>query len=175
MPWIKSEHEYVLKEYPHLKDFLPYLDIHNLESPRGKVLVACSFLDEQLKKIIDAYLIQGSDKNLLLEGFNAPLGTFSSRIKAANCLGLISREEYEDCNTLRKIRNEFAHNHTINFEDNKCRDLCANLHHSAKSYDDVVIDAIGQFSTAATGLILNLINRPHYVSKKRLQTRNWPR
>ena len=77
MPWVKANHENYIKENPHLKDFIPFLDIQNSESPRGKVLVACSFLEEQLKDIIEAYLIVGSDIKLLLEGFNAPLGTVS--------------------------------------------------------------------------------------------------
>jgi DNA-binding MltR family transcriptional regulator len=45
----------------------------------------------------------------LLEGFNAPLGTFSARIKASLALGLITKEQYADLEHLRKIRNEFAH------------------------------------------------------------------
>ena len=175
MPWVKANHENYIKENPHLKDFIPFLDIQNSESPRGKVLVACSFLEEQLKDIIEAYLIEGSDIKLLLEGFNAPLGTFSSRIKASHCLGLISDTEYADCNILRKIRNEFAHNHTMSFEDQKCKDLCANLHYSAKDYGDVVVGAQGQFTTGSVALISNLVNRPHYVSQKRLKKRDWPR
>ena len=175
MPWVKSNREKFLKEYPHLKDFLPFLDIQNSESPRGKVLVACSFLEEQLKNIIEAYLIEGSDIKLLLEGFNAPLGSFSARIKAAHCLGLISDTEYSDCNIFRKIRNEFAHNHNVSFEDTKFKNLCANLHHSAKDYGDVVVDAQGQFTTGSVALISNLVNRPHYVAQKRLRKKDWPR
>ena len=175
MTWVKSDRDNFLKENPHLKDFIPFLDIQNSESPRGKVLVACSFLEEQLKNVIEAYLIEDSDTELLLEGFNAPLGSLSSRIKAAHCLGLISDIEYADCNILRKIRNEFAHSHHASFEDNKCKDLCANLHLSAKDYGDVVVGALGQFTTASVALISNLVNRPHYVSQERLRTRHWPR
>ncbi|MBC8040763.1 MAG: transcriptional regulator [Opitutaceae bacterium] len=45
----------------------------------------------------------------LIEGFNAPLGTFSSRIKAAYAIGLITKDQFLDLERLRKIRNEFAH------------------------------------------------------------------
>ena len=159
MPWVKSNHEEVLKEYPNLKEFLPFLDVHNAESPRGSVLVACSFLDEQLGRIIDAFLVEDSKKELLLGGFNAPIGTFSSRITMAHSLGLISDEERSDCDTLRKIRNEFAHNHRAGFEDQKLIDLCKNLYHSAKDYGDVVVGTYGQFSTGAVGLISNLVNQ----------------
>ena len=173
MAWIKSEHADVLKDYPHLKEFLPFLDVHNAESPRGSVLVACSFLDRQLRDIIDVFLIAESDKGLLLDGFNAPIGTFSARIVLAHCLGLISDEEKADCDTLRRIRNEFAHNHHARFEDRKIIDLCRNLHHSAKDYEGVTVDAFGQFSTGAVGLVLNLVNRAHYVGKEQLKRKTW--
>jgi len=172
MPWVKSSHEETLKKYPHLKDFLPVLDVSNAESPRGSVLVVCSFLDDRLRTIIDNYLVEDSDKAQLLDGFNAPLGTFASRIKSAHWLGLISDEERDDCDTLRKIRNEFAHNFRTSFADNKLVDLCKNLHHSAKDHGDVIVDAYGQFSTGATGLVLNLVNRAHYVSRSRLKKKN---
>lgn len=173
MNWKKTPHAETLKDYPNLKEFLPFLDTHNSESPRGSVLVACSFLDEQLKEVISAFLIEDSDKAVLLEGFNAPIGTFSARIKMAHSLGLISDSERDDCDTLRKIRNALAHDHRASFEDQKLIDLCANLHHSAKSYDDVVVGTYGQFSSGAVGLILNLVNRSHYVGKERLIKKTW--
>jgi mannitol operon repressor len=173
MAGVKPGREDLLKAHPHLKEFLPFLDIHNAESPRGAVLVACAFLDEQLRTIIDAYLVESSEKGLLLEGFNAPLGTFSARIKAAHCLGLISDVERDDCDALRRIRNEFAHDHEATFKAPKIADLCKRLHHAAKPYGDVTVDAHGQFSTGAVGLILILINRAHYVRRVRLQKRKW--
>lgn len=165
----------LLKSHPHLKEFLPFLDTHNAESPRGAVMVACAFLDEQLRGIIDAYLIENSDKALLLDGFNAPLGSFSARIKAAHCLGLISDVERDDCDTLRKVRNEFAHGHRVTFDDQKVVDLCNNLHHSAKPYGDVEVSVFGLFSSAAVGLALALLNRAHYVGVERLTKRTWRR
>jgi len=35
MPETEKDHEEFLKENPHLRDFLPFLDTHNKESPRG--------------------------------------------------------------------------------------------------------------------------------------------
>lgn len=174
MAWVKKPNEELLEEYPNLKDFLPYLDVQNAESPRGAILVACSYLDEQLKAIIAAFLVDKSDRSSLLDGFNAPLGTFSARITMAHCLGLISDFEKSDCNTLRKIRNEFAHKHRVSFEDQKIVDLCGKLHHSAKDYGDVVVGAYGAFSSGAVGLAMNFVNRAHYVSKQRIKQSTWP-
>jgi hypothetical protein len=51
----------------------------NGESDRGAVLVAASRLDEVLKGILLAYLRDTKSASDLLDGFNAPLGTFSAR------------------------------------------------------------------------------------------------
>lgn len=169
-----NSREKFLKDYPNLKEFMPFLDSLNAESPRGAVLIACSFIEEQLREIIERFLVEDSDSGQLLEGVNAPLSTFSARTIATHCLGLISDTERDDCNTLRRIRNEFAHNHKAAFTDKKIIDLCKKLHASAKDYGEVVVDCRGQFTTAAVGQIMNLTNRAHYVKKARLTLQNWP-
>lgn len=174
MPFVKSTHEEVLKTHPNLADFLPFLDALNNESPRGAVLIACSYIEDQLANIIDSYLVEGSAKQDLLRGFNAPLGTFAARIKMAHGLGLITDYEKDDCECLRKIRNEFAHNHRIDFSDDKIISLCMKLHFSAKDYAAVTVKAEGQVRSGCVALILNLMNRPHYVKKFRLNSRTWP-
>ena len=175
MSWVRVPNDEILEENPHLAEFLPFLDTHNAESPRGSVLVACSFLDEQLRAIIEAFLVPDSDKSLLLNGFNAQIGTFSARIKTAHCLGLISDAERDDLDTLRKIRNEFAHSHRVDFDAQKVIDLCSNLNFSASPRSDVTVSAYARFSLGAVGLVLNLVNRAHYVGRAGLQKREWPR
>jgi mannitol operon repressor len=109
-----------------------------------------------------------------VEGFNAPLETFSTRTAAAYALGLISQAEFKDCETLRRIRNRFAHDVHTSFDQQDIGDLCANLTMAAQSYGDVVVAARGQYTSATTALILNLTNRPHYVSQKRRQAERGP-
>ena len=159
---------------PHLKDFLPFLDDLNKETARGAVLVAAAYLERQLGEIVASFLVEGRPAKNLLEGFNAPLGTFSARSAAAEALGLISADEFEDLQRIRKVRNEFAHNHRATFSDPTIAGLCSALTHSAKDYGDIVVGARGQFTTAAVSLILKFTNRPHYVSKQRLARRSWP-
>jgi hypothetical protein len=163
-----------LEAYPHLKDFTVFLEQLRKESERGEVMISASVLDDLLRKTVEAFLVVGGSAEKLLTGFNAPLGSFSSRIEAAHALGLISDEEFHDANVIRKIRNEFAHTLTTSFEDQNITDQCVTLYFSAKDYGDDVVGARGQFSTAATGLILNLTNRPSYVGKKRLEWQHWP-
>ena len=169
------EYDHLVETHPHLKEFLPFLDNLNKESERGAVLISASYLEGQLKEIIAAFLCEVDASEKILDGgFNAPLGTFAARIAAAAALALISENEYQDLETIRKIRNKFAHNHRKTFLDQDIVDLCRNLKFSAQDYADVVVDTRGQFTTASVALILNFVNRPHYVSKKRLKFENWP-
>ena len=163
-----------LDSHPHLKEFVPFLNDLNKESERGAVLISVSYLEQQLKEIISAFLCEGDVSKRLLEGFNAPLGTLAARASAAMSMGLISMREYRELEAIRKIRNQFAHDYRTSFSDRGIADRCRNLTFSAEDYGDVVVDARGQFTTAAVALILNLTNRMHYVSQKRLKFGDWP-
>jgi hypothetical protein len=76
---------------------------------RGLILSLAAFAEEALGRLIEAFMLPVQASKDLLTGFNAPLGTFSSRIKASYALGLINEEQFRDLEYLRKIRNEFAH------------------------------------------------------------------
>jgi len=158
---------------PHLRGFMEFLADFNKETERGTALAAAAMLDELLARIIAAFLIPNKGSKALLDGFNAPLGTFSARIASAFAFGLLSEAEYRECELIRKVRNEFAHQIKVSFKTEKIVSLCAQLQFSAKSYTDVIVDTRGQFTTAAIALILNLTNRPHYVGQRRLQPATW--
>lgn len=76
---------------------------------RGLVLTLSAFAEENLGGLLKSFMLQNKAAEKLLEGFNAPFGTFSSRIQACFAFGLITAEQYNDLERLRKIRNEFAH------------------------------------------------------------------
>lgn len=98
------------------------------EDERGLVLSVAAFAEDLLGRLLDAYLRDGKAKAELLEGFNAPLGTFSARIKACYVCGLISDEQYKDLEAARKIRNEFAHNwEGCSFSKQNVADLAAGM------------------------------------------------
>lgn len=77
---------------------------------RGMVLTLAAFAEDTLGLLLLAFMREEKQAKELVEGFNAPLGTFSARIKATFALGLIMRDSYEALEILRKIRNNFAHN-----------------------------------------------------------------
>jgi hypothetical protein len=82
--------------------------LHNLDD-RGLVLSLSAFAEDLLGVLLKTFMLPSDSTSILLEGFNAPLGTFSARIKAAHSLGLVNELQFHDLELLRKVRNEFAH------------------------------------------------------------------
>jgi hypothetical protein len=98
---------------------------------RGLVLSMAAFAEESLARLLRAYLRPGKAADDLVDGFSAPLGTFSARIKAAYALGLLSNEQMADLDLLKKIRNEFAHNwEGCNFEVERIKSLVLEMNPS---------------------------------------------
>lgn len=160
--------------HPHLGEFTAFLEVLNKESDRGAVLISVSMLDDLLERVLLAFCLEAKEsKRLISEGFNAPLSSFAARSVAAYSLGLISEREYNECDRLRKIRNEFAHNVHQSFDDQKMKDICAKLTFAAEGPPSAPVNAKGQYMTAAVGLILGLTNRPHYVAQRRLKYGDW--
>jgi hypothetical protein len=91
----------------HIQDILHELD-H--QSDRGVALIAASMLDIGLRWAIMCRLgdYPDSDK-ILFEDEGAPLGTFANRIKIAKAIGVIGPYTEGHLNSVRLIRNQFAH------------------------------------------------------------------
>ena len=79
------------------------------QDDRGLVLSLAAFAEDALGNLLKAFMLPGATTGQLVDGFNAPLGNFSSRIKAAYSLGLVTKNQFTDLEQLRKIRNLFAH------------------------------------------------------------------
>jgi mannitol operon repressor len=149
------------------------------ESPRGKVLIATGFMEQQLRNVLASFMRKSVDVDVLLDGSTAPLGTFSARITACHALGLITDDENHDLGLIRKIRNQFAHTTQISFDAPTITDRCAILRMIAPDYESedrgsVVMTASQKFETAAVAIIMNLVNRPYYVGLERRTLRSWP-
>ncbi|MBN2583085.1 MAG: hypothetical protein JXL80_08455 [Planctomycetes bacterium] len=92
-----------------LGDGMAFFRTLSAESDRGMVLVGAAFLDAGLEALLRARLVDAPDEVGRLTDLDGPLSSFGSRIRLAFCLGLISREERDDLDLARKIRNNFAH------------------------------------------------------------------
>ena len=97
-------------------------------SDRACAIVCGAFLDNLIQELLLEFLCKDSktqDNKLFSQ--NGPLATFSSKILLVYRLGLISKYEYDCLNLIRKIRNNFAHNLTIDsFECEIIRELLSN-------------------------------------------------
>lgn len=97
-------------------------------SDRAAAVLGGAFLDEQLKQLLESLLVEDKKLSEALFSPGGALGSFSSRTKMAYALGLLSPEIYKDIDTIRKIRNDFAHLlHGISFNSDSIKTRCQNL------------------------------------------------
>ncbi|MFK4488871.1 transcriptional regulator [Bradyrhizobium sp. USDA 336] len=155
----------------YLQDYVDLLEEINKESARGGVLTAASFIDDLLQKSISAFLVDEASAKKLCQGFNAPIGTLSAKIAVAYGLGLISSDERAECDTIRAIRNKFAHTVRVSFMDHGVANLCSKLKFAS---DEPGINSHMKFTSAAVTLVARLVNRPKFVAKEKRETKEWP-
>lgn len=102
------------------------------ETDRACGVLGASMLDVRLEALFLRRLHAFQDELL---GFGGPLGTFSGRIKIARALHWISDDVRKDLDTVRDIRNKFAHSpdHRLSFSDQSIAATCRNLR-SARAF-----------------------------------------
>lgn len=108
------------------------------ETPRSKILIMGSALDEMLKKLLEIYLVTPRGDDDLLDQYK-PLGEFKARIDLAERLGLISSALAGDLHIIRRLRNSCAHTlETFDFESGSTKDrvdiLYSNLGKGIKGF-----------------------------------------
>ena len=95
------------------------------QTDRGTALVAAAWIDDALEASLRAFFRQdkeAADKILQPDG---PLGSFSSRIKLAYLLGILTPDMLSDLEIIRSIRNDFAHlRENLRFSNQSVRDRC---------------------------------------------------
>ena len=105
-----------------------WLEEFRSETDRGCTLLGGAFLDEQLRLLLEGFLVE--DQKLCEKLFNGfgPLSSFSARISVCYGLGFLSPEEFRDLELIRKIRNEFAHElHGLSFSSSTIAQRCQEL------------------------------------------------
>lgn len=154
-----------------------FLKEFQAESDRGAALVGAALLDARLERLLLSHMLPGKFADDLIKGGNAPLGTFSSRIKATYALGLITVAEREDLHIIRAIRNDFAHReHGISFDDSRISSFCSSL--KSRRPPDMVRDGgyppRQRFNDAVLFNAMQLWYRPEHASKFKAEERVWP-
>ena len=98
------------------------------ETDRAFAILGAALLDECLRELIAGFLIDDSGEVDEVLGVERPLGSFSSRVRASYCMGLISELAYHDLKVVNKIRNRFAHDlHGLSFDSQQIADMCGAL------------------------------------------------
>ncbi|WP_082586129.1 MULTISPECIES: MltR family transcriptional regulator [unclassified Lysobacter] len=96
---------------------------------RGLALSLAAFAEDTLGRLLLTYLVDSKQSKDLIEGFNAPLGTLATRMKAAFAIGLLTKEQYDDLEVARKIRNLFAHDwEGVSLERSDIKSMIGQLH-----------------------------------------------
>jgi DNA-binding MltR family transcriptional regulator len=103
------------------------VDVYAKESDRAAAILAASFLDNTLRELLLAKMVDHPKVTALFEG-DRPLATFSAKTSLAFGLALLRPNVYTDLELIRKIRNHFAHSEgDVSFRVSPVRDWCAGL------------------------------------------------
>jgi len=114
-----------LKSAPQrFQTFFAVLEELESESDRGVAVLGVSLLDYRIRELLLHLLVPIKESREMVK--RAP---FAGRLTLALSTGLIERAEYEECNLLRSIRNDFAHvfAHRFSFNEPKVKSLCHKL------------------------------------------------
>ena len=122
---LKKSHEETLMQS---NDFQGFLEEFQNESDRSAAIIGAAFLDEHLKQLLINFFVDDAKEVAHLLSGESPLGSFGARIRAAYCLGLISRESFESLKLIKDVRNAFAHQlHGLTFDDKAIAAACKKL------------------------------------------------
>jgi hypothetical protein len=125
--------EHKEKVFQLFGDLSEYFRLLRKESDRGCAMIVAAHLDDKLGELLKACMIQEKENEEEISRFfkgTEPIGSFSARIKLARYLNIISPHVRSDLDTIRNIRNDFAHK--LEFEDfntQSIKDRCMNLQH----------------------------------------------
>lgn len=116
------------------QEFDNFLNEANLEnatgSLRGQVLVWSSFIEVLVERLIENHLVDHKESRDFLK---RPEINFSTKIRLAFSLGLISKQELKTLNNVRDLRNEAAHRWKLDLENGRVRkplEYLYNTYHS---------------------------------------------
>jgi hypothetical protein len=133
-------------------DVTAFMDRMSSESERASAVLGGALVDAKLQDLFRRKLRCFQDE--LLEGMG-PISTFSARIRLARALDWISEDARMDLDTIRKIRNDFAHSldHDLSFDEQSVTARCFNLRTSQAFIDGFEIAAVAPNSNVSTETI----------------------
>lgn len=100
---------------------------YNAGDDRAIVIIGSSFLETILEHILIEFLPDDETEVEVLLGYDKPLGTYSNKVRMLYCLGLIDQKVIKDLKLIGKIRNRFAHDLSVSFDDTDISNWCREL------------------------------------------------
>lgn len=115
-------------------DMIQLRELLSEESDRGSVLLAVSYLENELENALRLVLVE--DK-LCDKVFRGILGNFASKINMSYLLGIISKEQMNNINKIKDVRNKFGHSYTkLEFDTDEIKRACLDLRYQYEEYID---------------------------------------
>ncbi|MEL3892536.1 MltR family transcriptional regulator [Ferrovibrio sp. MS7] len=151
--------------HPDVKRTFGVYNYMDNESDRGKVLVIIASIDETLRQMVLAHLIDAEESQKIV-GIDGALGPLVARARMCYALGFISKCEYEEIKTLAKIRNEFAHKPDCSFDEPAVVKLCSKLSTEFSS-KDLKYTPAQKFWHSTQVINVTLGTRPSRIKKQK--------
>jgi len=163
-----------LNRYFDFNDAL--IEFHRLFNVEGKderaiAILGGTFLEMALEHLLHAFFPEGEKEVKKLFEYNQPLGNFSGKISLSYCLGLIDKMIKDDLNLVRKIRNKFAHDLYITFNDEEIKSWCQGLKFHIVSMMRRPPDGATELQIFQVGVNQLITNLSGYISVSRGQKR----
>ncbi len=161
------------KSFDYDKVLLEFSNLFNQAetNERSIAILGGTFLEMTLEHILYAFLPEDKEVNKLFD-FNSPLGNFSSKIQMAYSLGLIEKTVKSDLNLIRKIRNKFAHEMFLDFEDNQIESWCKNLEWHKIAFMNYVPEGVSNLMLFQVGVNTLISNMSGHITIARGKKRN---
>jgi len=130
------------------------LDELRNSSDRSAVLVGVAFLDDALRTLIRARLIDKSSVVKKLMGGRMPINSFAHRIRLAYCIGLLGNAMYKDLYILRRISTRFTRTgEAASFQGDSVREECDKLKIGQAASDNFEATSRDRYITAVVTLL----------------------
>lgn len=105
-----------------------FMKLVHCQDDHAMVLSLATFIEDTLGRLLLAYFRNCKATRELVQGFNAPLGSLGTRIKAVYAFGMVTEDQFRDMESLRKVRNRFAHNwEGVSLNDNDIKAMVGQL------------------------------------------------
>lgn len=123
----------IIEEAMDMAKALPMMDSRTVS------IITTSFIDDTIKNnFINRWNINSSKLRDAYFGSNGPLNSFQQKVIISQSIGWITEDGSSQIDILRKIRNQFSHNHRVHaLSDNMLFNLCNSLIDYESSWSDI--------------------------------------